>query len=207
MPKKYTSYTVKGTKVPGVTTILSVLDKGEGFLRWVASRGFENSKKEARKAAEFGDLVHTGIDSWINNLPVLGSLEVKNAVDSFKKWSTKNVERWLALEVGIFSSKYLYAGTADAFAVLKSGRIALIDFKTSKAIRAEYILQLNAYANGDYTDNGFDLKTIDEALIVHYNRKTGEWDTHPILLADEHFRAFISLRYLYKWREENQVLY
>jgi len=123
-----------------------------------------NYKQVANRAKDIGKIVHTYIERHIKEGK--GSVyheiieegpEVKNAFEAFLKWEAKNVVRWIASELTVYSTKYKYAGTLDTIVELqgKYEGIYLTDWKSSKAFRKEYGLQVAAYKSA-FLDMGLD---------------------------------------------------
>ena len=106
---------------------------------------------------------------------------------------------------------YRYAGTCDAVAKLKDGRLAVIDWKTGKRLYPEVALQLAAYANNEFAvkhdGSRFEIAPIDTAIGVHLPGDA-TYTAQPIELTEQLFRTFVALRTLQKWRDnlEDSVL-
>jgi hypothetical protein len=199
MAKKHLKYSIDDVGVPGVTTILQIIAKPE-LDAWINYVGLKKSQEIKQEAANRGTLIHEAVE------PILAGKKAKSVdpdtdkiVKNFAKWSKDNVEKWLCFEQAVYNKKELYAGTLDAIAKLKDGRIMLVDLKTSKKIREEYYLQLAAYYNCDSIENDcFDLSTLEGALILHLNNDL-IWESHEINL-DGQYEIFLAAVKLWYWK-------
>jgi hypothetical protein len=140
-------YTYNGKKYPRMTNVLDVIAKPE-FYRWYAKEGYDECQNIINKRASFGTRVHAefekillGKDAWVD------SDEMRATVESFIKWKKKfNVspKSDKHLEIRLYSDTLGVAGTAD-FVGLYDGLAYLIDWKTSKAVYDNYLLQISGY--------------------------------------------------------------
>lgn len=64
----------------------------------------------------------------------------------FLKWEAENVAFWIASEALVEAIEQGYAGTLDGIAVLKDGRLVLVDFKFASHLGPDYYLQTAGYA-------------------------------------------------------------
>lgn len=177
--------------------------------------------RKSKEAKETGTDGHAWLESYVKAkmrgepLPVIPDDGLKRALTQFVEWETRNVKEWLISEALIYQPEHEYAGTLDAAAVLKDGRLALIDFKFSNQISEEYYLQTAAYA---YPFNAYGI-TFDARIIVRlpktevkmvYNRKTRVYDTVPNDLEvfevptsyDFDLQTFLAARQVYKWTNQ-----
>ena len=85
-------YSIKGTGdwVPSVTSILSVIDKGEHFLKWVANHASYDIACQVRDAAgKRGTIVHEIAEDLMKGEEVLMrdyGPEIVKRVMCFEKW-------------------------------------------------------------------------------------------------------------------------
>jgi hypothetical protein len=111
----------------------------------------------------------------------------------------ENGKRWLAgsaltvvdTEVSLVSERYGFGGTRDVRFVDPAGRNRLGDWKTSRAIYADYLLQLGAYAilseecEGIIYDGGYD--------ILRFSKEHADFDHKFFLDLDDAKAAFLLL--------------
>lgn len=74
-------------------------------------------------------------------------------------WMKKHNARWISTELKVYSKQYKYAGTTDGIALVDScdnsacclkpfkDEFSVIDWKSSNALRTEYLYQTSAYLN------------------------------------------------------------
>ena len=215
-------YNINGSEYPSVTTILDMLDKSSALINWalncfekkaiemfplkdtpIGYDTFKNLltiakhdyKNISEKALDVGTMLHGLIEKYIKHgKDATGNIpdEVQNGFIAFLEWEKENQVEWLASELIVCDEQIGYTGTLDAIARIK-GEIYVIDFKSSKAIYDEYLLQLFAYFNA-YNQNG---KEATKCGILRLDKETGvpEWksfDFDPIK-----FSAFVNLTEAY----------
>ena len=165
------TYTVKGEKIPSVTTVLGVINK-PALVAWAARMAtdhviecidpgvsydelqlnaiFEGAKKahwqKKTDAGNIGTLVHEWVEDYINDknpkMPV--NEQLNDAVSNFMDWVHEHDVKFLKAEEPAFSKKYKYAGIIDFICTI-DGKLYIGDLKTSKGIYPEYLLQTSAY--------------------------------------------------------------
>lgn len=74
-------------------------------------------------------------------------LEVRSSVEAFLSWTRSHDVLFLGTEERIVSLEHGWAGTRDIRAII-DGKMAVLDWKTSKAIYPEYFVQTAVYAKG-----------------------------------------------------------
>ena len=152
--KAHTRYfTQDGQRVPGVTTILGVINK-PALVPWANKMGLQgiDTRKYVDRLASVGTLAH----HWIEGLLLTGkdpdlsewSQEqqdlASNSVLKFLKWQGQHDIRVIETEKPLTSETYCYGGTLDILAEVDGSR-GLIDIKTSKAIYDDHMYQVAAY--------------------------------------------------------------
>ena len=144
-----------GTIVPSVTTVLKVLDKGEGMQYWAWDLGQQGlDYREFRdSAARVGTLAHYLIACHLKReAPEYQPLavhpdETDRAEKCFAKylaWEKGNPLTPVMIETPLVSELFKYGGTPDLLAGMDDGFV-LIDFKTGGRIYEDYFCQLAAY--------------------------------------------------------------
>lgn len=145
-------YTSDGERVPGVTTVLNVLNK-PALVPWANKLGLEgiDVKKYVDKMASIGTLAHYLIECDLKNeQPDLNSYSpeeinlAENCLISYYEWKKTNNPEPVLIEAQLSSDVFRFGGTIDLYAVV-DGQPYLIDLKTGKAIYPEMICQLAAY--------------------------------------------------------------
>lgn len=145
--------TKDGKRVPGVTTILNVRNKGEGLMNWAYNMGLEKQDKDAymRDMAETGTLLHGMVVAFFQGQQVWMDEWTKEQQDralicfeKFTAWYFEHDVKLVAAELQLVSDMLKLGGTLDLLVML-DGELTLIDLKTSKAIYDEHILQTITY--------------------------------------------------------------
>jgi len=217
--------------VPSVTTILGNMNK-PALVNWAAKEvatyavdnipSWENLPpgdavdllkrapyRNMTRKGDIGTAVHAAVEATASegDAPTIDPdllPYVAGAIQFFEDM----VETVLFLEVTIFNRTFEYAGTTDAILILKDGRTAMTDWKTSKNIYPEVALQLQAYAAGEFI--GFpdgttkDLPKADIGLAVHLPGDT-TYTAKEVPLSDRLFRTFVALRTIQSWKDNYEA--
>lgn len=175
-----------GKVVPSVTTIIgSNVGWGKEFLlKWANDEGLagRNYKESRQKAADTGTLAHTMVEDHIHNrthltppgTPIEQKMAAANAFDAFYDWFVTNDIQIERTEIAIVSEKLKtnFGGRIDAKGTF-NGLHTIFDWKTSKAVYENYVLQVAAYAYLYEELHGIE---IDQAIIVRIG-KDAEFQT------------------------------
>lgn len=203
------AYTYDGNTVPGVTTILRVIDKpalvpwavglaanywfdairdGRTDLEAIHKESKNAHRSFTRDAANIGSNVHDYAECYFKGrpLPEIKTKQAQNGVDAFHKWVDANKIEILAVERRIYSKTYNYAGTTD-FVARINGELGIGDYKTSSGIYPEMRFQTAAYQHAlqEEKDMKFEVR-----WIVRFDKKTGEFEAKPFYDFDLDFAGF-----------------
>jgi hypothetical protein len=164
------SYTIDGAKVPGVTTIIGILDK-PALLDWAARETaayaddhwaelstlrsadrIERLTKARyatnRRAVVQGNRVHA-LGDRISRGEQIPTNEIPAELVSWVEAYARFLDAWdlevLHTEMPVANTAYRYAGTLDAIAYSPRLGTILLDLKTGKGVYDEVALQLAAY--------------------------------------------------------------
>lgn len=193
-----------GTRVPGVTTILGVINKPQ-LVKWANNLGLQgiDSAKYVDEAARIGTLAHEMIQEhlggpkWDRGAFNPGQIDLaENAVLSFFEWERRTVGEMHTrkIEMQMVSEEHRYGGTVDWYGEI-NGKVWLVDLKTSKGLYPEHVFQVSAY-HRMLVENGFP---VDGVRLLRVGRTEDEgFDDHVIGEAQlgqawEVFRAALAL--------------
>lgn len=175
-----------GIKVPGVTTILGMLDK-PALVYWAWKLGCEGKdyKKVSGEAADIGTIAHALCECHVRNmtldetnLPKDQLDKAQNAFIKFLDWWEREGFECVDSELQMVSERWQVGGTADIVARDKNGDLVLIDLKTSKAIYREYRMQVAAYAAMYEEITG---EAISRIIIVRIGKEdVGDFETREV---------------------------
>jgi hypothetical protein len=155
MLKAHQRYKLNGKILPGVTTVLGVLDK-PALLRWAWNCGRDgiDIEKARDHAGSIGTIAHALIEAWLRKMRFDESDVAPNVLNQARSVLHRFIEWWehhaLVLEhseLQMVSASMEVGGTADIIAKRPNGRRLLIDVKTGKAIYREARLQVAAYGS------------------------------------------------------------
>lgn len=204
--KSHTRYKAKdGKTVPGTTTILGVLAKPY-LIQWANKMGLQgiDTTKYVDALARIGTLAHYLVECHIRGIePDLSTYSqeeinlAENSFLSFLEWEKGKDIQYLDNEIQLVSEQYKYGGTIDCYAVI-NGKHNLIDFKTSRQIYSEHIIQLSAYKQL-LEENGFP---VDEVRILRIGRSEDDgFDEKVVKDVSNHWKLFLSLLDVYKYHK------
>lgn len=143
--------TPEGLYYPSVTTITSQLNKDK-IVQWRARVGEAAANKISAQASSRGTSVHKLCEDYVLNKQMEEKVMPSNK-DMFlaiKRHLDDNVNNIRAVEGFLYSNFLRTAGQVDLIAEYK-GKLAIIDFKTSRKYKKEewienYFIQESAYS-------------------------------------------------------------
>lgn len=213
--KAHIRYKTKdGKRVPGVTTILGLLNK-PALVPWANKLGLEgiDVRKYVDDKADIGTLAHLMIMSDLTNSPYEVSEyskkqidQAENAVLSYFEWKKSKKVLPILVEEPLVSEVYGYGGTVDLLAEV-DGVPTLIDFKTGKAIYPEMMYQVAAYDrlmvaqvdNEDYAS----IPVPEQWRIIRVGRDEDEgFEDKPLPNIGLEWEIFKNLLNIYKLQKE-----
>lgn len=224
-------YTLDGKWVPGVTTVLGVLDK-PALVKWAAKQvatfvadnftelpnltrlgkeGFikhlaEEPTRKKEAAADRGHSLHAYAEDILNRVPIGLKpddplyLVIRHAVKWLDDWQI----RPLLVEAPVASRTHWYAGTADLIAEYRNPYtgetgIGIFDWKSTKRIWPEAVMQLNAYAFAEFTGLGGEessLPEITSAYGIHISERPTV--AYPLRFGKEIHEEFVTIAQTYQ---------
>jgi len=152
MGRPYKGYEIDGEKVPGVTTVLSRFKESGALMYWAWKQGTEGKdfRETKQAAADAGTLAHDMVehDIYGQAFDLAGYDEstitkAQGAFSAYKEWKEQTNLSVAEAEMPLVSRLHKFGGTLDA--ILVQGKLALGDWKSSRAVYADMLLQLAAY--------------------------------------------------------------
>ncbi len=203
------AYTWGGEFVPGVTSILKVIDKpalagwyvkvtrdywldavnsGRTDFAKIHKESWSANKNISKDAADIGKNVHAYAEAHFKGLPLPELLtdQAKLGVEAFHKWLIAHKVVVKASERLVFSKEHYYAGTCDFVAEI-DGVLSVGDIKTSSGIYPEMRMQTAAYQNALQEEKQM---TFAVRWIVRFDKKTGDFEAKPFYDFDLDFAGF-----------------
>lgn len=216
-----------GEKVPGVTSVVSMLPKP--FLpRWAAKSTAEwtvdnlgavisvalNDRqgavdlmkgapwRDTKQAADAGTAVHD-LYERLGNGENVGRVhpDLKPYVQHFNEFVEEFQPEFVHQEETVWSDTHAYAGSFDLLASI-DGDLVWIDYKTTRSgVYPEVALQLAAYAHADVIlqpdGSTIPLPKADQGAVLHV-RPEG-WQVIPVYIGPEVFEVFLHLREVFEF--------
>jgi ATP-dependent exoDNAse (exonuclease V) beta subunit len=191
--------------VPRVTEVLKIIAKGEAFNNWLRNKG-KSSENLLTTAGDIGSSLHKHLE----NIGLGKAIDAKDVspleekwLAEFYVWQAENIDSFIETEGRVFHLVDKYAGTLDSLVKLKDGRIALLDYKTTKYIYDTHELQVVAYVKAYEDMSGIKINT---AFILNFSKE----DKKKLLSVKEvknipaQYEIWIHALKLWKWRFEKQ---
>jgi hypothetical protein len=145
-------YLADKTLVPGVTTVLGILNK-PALVPWANKLGLEgiDVKKFVDDKADIGSLGHAFVTDKLAGVETITADYTANQIDqaqncalSFWEWEkTNHIEEVGFVEKPLVSEEHRFGGTEDIYCNI-NGLWELIDLKTGKGIYEEHSYQVAA---------------------------------------------------------------
>jgi hypothetical protein len=206
-----------GTRVPGTTTVISAsLGWNKGALMhwaWEEGKAGRHYRETREAAADAGTLAHAMVDAHIRGVPFTMPSDVPGPVerlarlsyDAFRSWFDASRIELVETEMQLVSRAHRFGGTPDAVGRLKD-QVALLDWKTSKAIYSEYLIQLAAYEHLWNVNRGEQIT--GGIHVCRFDKGTGGFSHHwwPSEALRPAWRAFLALRELYDLQRQMKAL-
>jgi len=206
-----------GSPVPGVTTVISTsLGWSKGALMhwaWEEGRAGRHYRETREAAANAGTLAHAMVEAHIQGKPFTvprgtedGTVNLASlSFDAFREWFDHSRIALVETEMHLVDPEHRFGGTPDAVGRIK-GKFCLLDWKTSRGIYSEYLIQLAAY---EHLWNVNRTEQITGGIhTCRFDKSTGGFSHHwwPSEALRPAWRAFVALRELYDLQREMKAL-
>jgi len=146
--------------IPSSSWISSYYPKGVEYFKWLASKGWNEAEQIKNEAGEKGSRVHKAIETLIrgekvnmddlypdeNGINREMTPDEWRSVMSFVDWVKEEKPEFISNEYTVIGEGY--AGTVDIKCRL-SGKVGIVDIKTSQDIWPSHELQLSSYKHAD----------------------------------------------------------
>ena len=133
-----------GTRVPGVTTIVGVMDK-PALVKWANNLGLQgiDSTKYVDALADSGTLAHYLVEcdligetpdpAYLNEFSKVDHDRAETSLIKYWDWKKEHTIEVIGHEMQLVSEKHRVGGTCDIYAIIDGVR-TLVDIKTAKAL-------------------------------------------------------------------------
>ena len=186
-----------------VTTFLNAYPTSEYLTKWIADRGFHESRQIRDEAGRKGTKIHLALQDLIEGKELYEAnylTEEWVKINSFVNWYHEYKPEIIAIELKIFSPKNKYCGTIDCIAKI-SEKIYVIDWKSSQSIHPSFSLQCSAYSQA--LEEISNLK-VDETAVLQLGAKNKQ-NYRFVIYPDwrDHFKIFMNVKAT--WEYDNGV--
>jgi len=173
-----------GTRIPGVTTVLSRFKESGALMHWAWEQGRDGKDyRETRdKAANAGTCAHALVEAHIKGIqPDLSPYDgetlekAQKAFGAFLEWAQASHLTPVKSETSLISEKYRFGGTIDT--MLIHGKLAIGDWKTSGGVYGDMLAQVAAY--GKLWEENFPDQPITGGYhILRFDKTYGDFNHH-----------------------------
>lgn len=202
------------TYVPSVTWITGYYPKGVGYYKWLADKGWDESRAIMEEAGEYGSAVHNTIERWLQGEEIRHDSHISVGFDQMREITAREYAAvlsfidWLAtvkpvvhaVEEVTFSRNHGYAGTVDIQCDI-DGQRYIIDLKTSQNVWASHKLQVSAYKHSLIEEKKAPEDVKLAILQVGYQKNKNGYKWNEI---DDQFDLFLSAKKIWA-NETNEV--
>lgn len=198
-----------GTRVPGVTTIISNLGwNKQALMYWANQEGLagRNHRDTSQRAADAGTIGHYLIECDIKGELADTSQYPQELVDlaetsyiNFLTWKDSVQFRPVNSEVSLVSEKYGYGGTIDCIAIIND-QLALFDWKTGNGVYDDHKIQLAAYKSL-WEENYPDKPIVGGIYCLRIDKETAAWDMKYRQAFPNAWKVFLNLLEIYKLKK------
>lgn len=211
---KFDTYEFKGRGVPRVSEILKKCLGKDYLVIWAARLGLEEYKKESNRTLYIGSIVHECIEYFLlhGDIKIPDNIsspavrnKIKRAVENFVDWYNSMISKGYIIRVIAIEQKTTnpwFGGTIDCIMNISNPNTGydknfIIDFKTSKSISIDYILQTYAYLwsvrwNKQFYDPS--LPDIDGIGIIRIDKEAVKFED-LFLTVTEHIEIMLDIEY------------
>lgn len=195
-----------GTRVPGVTTYLGVLDK-PALLHWAWQLGVQglDYRKVRDQAGDIGTLVHylilcklKGEEPDLSAFTPQAVCATASPMSKFNEWLGGHKLEPILLETPLVSEEYSFGGTPDYYGMV-DGKLTLLDFKTSGGIYPENFYQLAAYrvllAEQQYP--------VEAVRLLRIGKSEDEgFEERSVGSLENHWKVFLACQQIYELQKQ-----
>lgn len=196
-------FTKDGERVPGTTTVISRFKESGGLIHWAWQLGKDGRdyRQERDAAASAGTLAHAMVEAFLRKTEVDFSgypadqfVKASNAFEQFRRWADMTRLVCDEPEVALVSEQYRFGGTMDGITV--EGQRAILDWKTSNSVYADYLIQVAAYGllwNEHHPDDPI----VGGYHIVRFSKEEADFEHRFFGEAEDAKRLFVLYREAY----------
>ena len=206
MPTPRQGYHLKdGRRVPGTTTVINRFKDSGGLIYWAWSEGKagRDFRETSKTAADAGTLAHAMVEAHIKKLPdpaldgIPDEIKIKatSAFLAYMEWEAQSKLEILETEIQLVSEKYEFGGTPDAIGYL-NGKLSVVDWKSSNAVYADYLIQMAAYKQL-WLENRPDYPVHGGFHLCRFSKEHGDFAHHYFPNLDEAWEQFVLFRRAY----------
>jgi len=193
-------YYVNNEPYARVTTILKVISKPK-LVMWMMSKGLEESRKISHERREFGTRFHGKVHEILDGkIPYVdeNDSEMLELLGLFRDWNVSSVIPKY-LELTVLNKDYAYAGTIDFIGEI-DGKFTIADWKTSKTVYENHLLQLSAYKHAFECEYPNEPK-LEQGKVICFRGKSVLERTVSADTLDRLFPVFLCAKKIFDWQK------
>lgn len=195
-------YRKGGKRYPSVTEILGRMHK-EYYSKWRRKIGESQADAIMDNAAAFGVSVHKVAEMVARDKTRYVLPHMEPFAEAIQAFFDEHVEKVLGTEMELISEEYIFGGTCDLWCLLKDGRHAVVDWKTTRQLTREHGLQVAAYGLL-LKENGY---RINHRMVVRIKKeKPGGLYVRHYEEHENDSRAFLGACALWHWNDNGKLV-
>ena len=188
---------------PSVTTVLKVMER-PFFADWRKKVGEEAADQKMHNAQVLGTAIHKIAENIARGRPLELPPEMEPHAQAIQAFVDKHVAEVLGTEVELVSDTRGFGGTADLYCKLKSGPLAVVDYKSTLSLTRTHGVQLAGYALL-LKDNGFPVQKRMAVRIKKEAGAEGKFYARDFPDHKEDVEAFLACLRLWKWENKRKL--
>jgi predicted RecB family nuclease len=188
---------------PSVTTVLKVMER-PFFADWRKKVGEETADEKMHNAQVLGTAIHKIAENIARGRPMEVPPDMEPHAQAIQAFLDKHVEEVLSTELELVSDTRGFGGTADLYCKLKSGSLAVVDYKSTLSLTRTHGVQLAGYAIL-LTDNGFPVQKRMAVRIKKEEGAAGKYYARNYPDHQEDVDAFLSALVLWNWENRGKL--
>lgn len=176
----------------------------EAWIEAVRKSAWKRDKDKLKEAGDIGTKIHEAIDAHILGKAPLLDEQSEAGYNNFLHWLKDCGISLIKGDTYVASRLHKYGGALDALGE-RTGKLVLLDWKTSNSMRETYPLQVAAYATA--FEEMYE-QQIDECWVVRFGKETaGDVEPRPVNIVNswKAFKCALDLRNAMKeqnWKGE-----
>jgi len=170
-------------------------DLTKKHLDRLIKRAKRQYKYERDRAADLGTRAHEHIDNFTKGVQDDPKEDTNQAIENWEEWKGKTKLKIVRGNTKICSIKWGFGGSLDAIGEDPTGRLFIVDYKTSNFSDISHAYQVASYAQA--FKETFDLDYLPSTYIIRFDKAKKHWEERKIKDTQKALQGFLSVLEVY----------